>query len=59
MSGGDGETTDYDAEGGSATGIFVMFERCGRDDYLIANGASIGDTAAILCYAGTLFNHYS
>eukprot|EP00038_Savillea_parva_P003311 m.123980 g.123980 ORF g.123980 m.123980 type:complete len:563 (+) comp11139_c3_seq1:529-2217(+) len=41
----------FEAEGGSATGIFIMFEPCGRDDYVIANGASIGDTAAILCYA--------
>eukprot|EP00037_Helgoeca_nana_P012830 m.117141 g.117141 ORF g.117141 m.117141 type:complete len:531 (+) comp21676_c0_seq1:283-1875(+) len=43
--------SEFEAEGGSATGLFMMFEPCGRDDYVIAHGASIGDTAAILCYA--------
>eukprot|EP00041_Stephanoeca_diplocostata_P025387 m.662151 g.662151 ORF g.662151 m.662151 type:complete len:522 (+) comp22738_c0_seq22:564-2129(+) len=40
----------YEAEGGSATGLFVMFQDTGKRDYVIANGASIGDTAAIVCY---------
>jgi hypothetical protein len=48
--------SEFEAEGGSATGLFMMFEPCGRDDYVIAHGASIGDTAAILCYAGVLPN---
>lgn len=48
-----GKTKDraFDAEGGSATGIFITFQDTKNRDYIVANGASIGDAAAILVSA--------
>lgn len=47
----------YNAEGGSATGIFVAVQDISNKDYLIAHGASVGDAAALLVssVSGTRF----